>query len=113
MSSIGLASANFDMVRPDKNSWTCVDDTVSYTRENPEYIPVSISQHPFFRGVSHMVAVKFIDDTMIHVVDDQHNASYYINGWFNDGNYYHFWIDAEPLRNYVFLRDNRGCVLSS
>lgn len=106
-----LPASAMDIVRDDPGTWTGVDYTVSYCRENPEYIPASVSYHPFFRGVSHMIAVKIIDNETIHIVDGLFNAEYTVHNWQLDGQYYHFWIDEPIKRNYIMLRDNREMVL--
>lgn len=115
---IGIASILFilpvhamDIVRDNPDSWTCVDHAVNHCRENPGYIPTSVSYHPFFKGRSHMVAIDILDANTVHIIDNMNNASYVVHNWQLDGQYYHFWIDGEIARNYWFLRDNREMVL--
>ena len=62
-----------------------------------------------------MVAVKVLDNETLLIHDDMYNAEYEIEGWYMDGQYYHFWIDEPVLRNYGLGRvlDNREVVLNA
>lgn len=123
--STSLTSAtSFDIVRPDKNSWVCVDYAVSYTRDNPEYGIVTISTHPYFRGVSHMVNYKIDQANKTLIIHDDmlsvdFNVSYdsdiiglpYVG--YTECAYFHFWLSDEQIkRNYILLKDNREEVLN-
>ena len=104
------SASSFAVVRDDPGTWTCVDHTVNYCNNNPEFIPCSISSNPLFKGISHMVAVKVIDTETLLVYDGLYNAEYIVHGWYNDGQYYHFWKDEPIKRNYKHLIDNREVV---
>ena len=110
LSNVACAS-DFDIVRDEKNTWECVDYTVQYCRDNPEFIPCSISYHPYFK-MSHMVAVKVIDNETIQVVDKMYGYEYGVHNWQLDGQYYHFWIDEPILRHWGTGRvtDNRMII---
>lgn len=105
------ASAAFDIVREDKNTWVCVDHSVDFARNNPDWGIVTISGNPNFRGASHMVNYQIVDNETIRIHDGMQNAEYEIHNWQLDGMYYHFWINEQIKRNYWILRDNRGLVI--
>lgn len=106
-----VSSVEFDIVRPDNAYQDCVSLTIKYCNDNPEYMPCTISNNRLFRGLSHMVAIKIIDNETIMVHDELNNAHYESHNWFLDGQYYHFWIDEPLKRNYKYLLDNREMVL--
>lgn len=109
--NVAAASNNtFDIVRPNAKYHDCVDRAVLTIRENPEYTACSISRFSTFK-MSHMVAVKVINAQTLEIVEG--NYSYYHYGWANDGNYYHFWVDRDPLRNWGsgLVKDNRQVIL--
>ena len=68
---ISPASASIAIVRDNPDAWTCVDYSISYTLENPEWGLVSISSHPDFRGVSHMVNYQ-LNGTALKIHDGYH-----------------------------------------
>jgi len=111
LSSVASAQS-FDIVRPNEDYQDCVGMAVQYCRENPEYIPCSMSRFPTFK-MSHMVAVKILDSDTIHIVDNTQNASYGVHNWQLDGQYYHFWIDEPIKRNFYRLWDNRDVILNA
>ena len=117
----GVASAQpFDIVRPNEDYQDCVGISVQYCRENPEYTPCSISRFPTFK-MSHMVAVKIVDDETIEVHDGMNNAHFTVHNWIVDGDvmwddwgtYFHFWLDEPVKRNFYRLWDNRDVVLNA
>ncbi len=107
---ISPASA-FDIVREDRDSWVCVDYAVDYARNNPGWGVVSISNHPYFTGVSHMVNYRIIDNETMLIHDEMYNAEFEVHNWQFSGEYYHFWIDEPIKRNYKRLLDNRELVM--
>lgn len=106
---ISPASA-FDIVREDRDSWVCVDYAVDYARNNQGWGVVSISNHPHFKGASHMVNYRIVDSETILIHDEMYNAEYEIHNWQLSGEYYHFW-QKEPIRFYKRLFDNREVIL--
>lgn len=90
--------------------WTCYDYSVDFEKNNPELDTVTISNHKFFYGVSHMVNYRMYDNTTMIVYDGLYDNIYWVNNWQWDYNYYHFWLDNTPFRNYRFLLDNRGVL---
>ena len=113
LSSLNIASASgFNVVRPDDCYQDCVSLTVKYCEDNPEFVPCSVSGHRYFRGLSHMVAAKIIDDETILFHDPLLGYDTYGNNWMIDqSTFYHFWIDEPVKRNYTFLMDNREMVI--
>ena len=106
------SASDFDVVRPDNCYQDCVSLTVKYCNENPEFIPCSVSGHRYFRGLSHMVAAKIVDNETILLHDPLLGYDSYGNNWMIDQTtFYHFWIDEPVKRNYKFLMDNREMVL--
>lgn len=90
--------------------WTCYDYSVDFEKNNPEWDCVTISNYKFFYISSHMVNYQMYDNTTMIVYDGLLDNLYYINNWQWDYNYYHFWLDSTPWRNYRFLLDNRGVI---
>ena len=90
--------------------WTCYDYSVDFEKNNPVWDCVTISNHRFFYGVSHMVNYRMYDNTTIIIYDGLLDNMYYINNWQWDYDYYHFWLDGTPWRNYRYLLDNREVV---
>jgi len=90
--------------------WTCYDYSVDFGKNNPDWDCVTISNHRFFYGVSHMVNYQMHDNTTMIVYDGLLDNMYWINNWQWDYDYYHFWLDNTPWRNYQYLLDNREVV---
>ena len=86
--------------------WTRYDYSVDFEKNNPDWDCVTINNHRFFYGVSHMGNYQMYDNTMI-VYDGLLDNMYYINNLQWDYDYYHFWLDSTPWRNYRVLLDNR------
>jgi len=92
--------------------WTCYDYSVDFEKNNPDWDCVTISKHRFFFERSHMVNYQFYTDTQMIVYDGLLNNMYHIYNWKWDNDYYHFWFDCTPWRNYWYLLDNRKVVLN-
>lgn len=106
-----VSASDFDIVRPDDAYQDCVSLTVKYCNDNPEFIPCSISGHRYFHGLSHMVAVKIVDDETLLIHDELLGYDTYAHNWnIDQTTFYHFWIDEPIKRNYKFLMDNREVV---
>lgn len=92
--------------------WDCVDYSVDFIKDNPEWGIVTISKNARFQGRSHMVNYQFYDTTTMIVYDGLLDNLYYVCNWQWDMDYYHFWIDgSQPVRNYRYLLDNRDVVM--
>lgn len=100
-----VTAKEFDIVRENKDYWNCVDYSVSFMRENPEWRCVTVSDHKYFKGVSHIVNYRVIEEDTIEIKDNMFETNYIISGFENDTLYYHFW-EGEPVRNYKMLRAN-------
>lgn len=92
--------------------WTCVDYSMDFAKNNPDWGTVSIAQTPNFLDESksydsHMVNYKIIDNNTMEIHDGMYKLDYTSTDWKNDGQYYHFWLNGKPLRNYRYLYDNR------
>jgi hypothetical protein len=96
-----------------RDHWTCTDYSLDYQISHPDFGILTLSHNPLFRGVSHMVNYKIINNgktLLIH--DGLKNSDYRFDGWYKSDDYYHFWINGEkPVRTYSFLRDNSDIVL--
>lgn len=47
----------------------------------------------------------------MYVHDGLYDTEYYITGWADNTDYYHFWNKNEiPKRNYYYLIDNRDVI---
>lgn len=90
--------------------WTCYDYSVDFEKNNPDRDCVTISNHRFFYGISHMVNYQIYDNTTMIVYDGLLDNMYYINNWQWDMDYYHFWLNSTPWRNYRYLLDNSEVV---
>jgi hypothetical protein len=110
--SIGVASAEpLNPIRPSVDSWTCYDHSLNYANENPDWEILTLSTSRFFYGSCHNVNYKIDGDKLI-ITDVSNHCNYTINNFqYNDRQYYHFWIDEYPIRNWRFLRDNRNVVM--
>ena len=93
---------------PNSQKLTCYDYSTNYHVEHLDWGRVTISNNPYFRGISHMVNYLVIDNETLKIHDGLYNADYVYSGWNDDGLYYHFWFNgSSPWRNYKFLYDNR------
>lgn len=104
MTSVTVAT-NIDIVRENKEYWNCVDYSVSFMRDNPEWGCVTVSSNKYFKGVSHIVNYRIVGDGTIEIKDNMFETNYILCGFENDTMYYHFW-QGEPVRNYKWLRAN-------
>lgn len=92
-----------------KESYTCVDYSREFQKENPEWGCVTMAHNQWFHGSTHMVNYQLINnntDMMIH--DGMYDSDYTICNWKADEyTFYHFWFNQTPVRNYVIMQDNR------
>lgn len=117
-----------DIVQTDEGSWNCVDVAVNYSRHNPEWGFVTISPNANFRGVSHLINYKIVDDEIVfydagfkttalvpidialdEVRMDYHDLhpSAFGHEW-NNAIYLHFSEnESDVVRSYMVLFDNR------
>ena len=93
------------VVPRDEESYTCYDYSVEYSATHPDWICVTMSQNQWFRGVTHMVNCKLDSDGSLMIHDGLLKSDYTLYGW-EDYQYYHFWYDKTPIRNYVVMQDN-------
>lgn len=104
--NVQISAANeLDIVRENEEYWNCVDYSVSFMRENPEWSCVTVSSNKYFKGVSHIVNYRIVGDGTIEIKDNMFETNYILCGFENDTMYYHFW-QGEPVRNYKWLRAN-------
>lgn len=95
----------YDIVRENEEYWNCVDYSVSFMRENPEWGCVTVSSNKYFKGVSHIMNYRIVENGQIEIKDNMYETNYILCGFENDTLYYHFW-EGEPVRNYKWLRAN-------
>jgi hypothetical protein len=110
--SIGVTNGNpLEPIRNDREYWTCYDYSFNYANQNPEWGILTISNNKFFYGSCHNVNYKIDGDKLI-IYDDSNHYNYTIKNFQHDTTqYYYFWINEEPLRNWKFLIDNRNVVI--
>lgn len=93
-------------IKENRASWVCYDWSTWYNSENPEWKIVTISEHRYFYGVSHMVNYQLEGENLI-IHDEFYKLDYTIYDFKNSGLYFHFWEEGQtPVRNYKFLWDN-------
>jgi hypothetical protein len=94
------------------NVRTCYDFSIEYSKNNPDWGVVTLSNNCLFRGVSHDVNYKLNKtDGSLDIHDGLYSLDYTIYDWHNVY-FYHFWVDQTPIRTYNFLRDNKDVVLN-
>ncbi len=108
---IAPTSASFNPIRENKEAWTCYDYTLNFSEYNPDWGLVGMSDNKLFRGESHLVNYKLIDNDTILIHDGLNGAEYDLYGWQNDG-FYHFFINETPRRNYKWLVDNQELAIN-
>ena len=108
--TVSTVSASFDPIRPDVDTWTCYDHSLDYAKNNPEWGVLTISDHRFFQGQSHMVNF-LIEDNVMYIHDGLYDIDYTYSNYQLAPEYFHFWDNDEiPKRNYYYLIDNRDVV---
>lgn len=105
------ASASFNPVRSNKEAWTCYDYSLNFSENNPDWGIVCISNNRYFKGFSHMVNYKLLDNGSLLIHDGLYKSDYDFTGWECVG-HYHFFINEPPRRYYKWLFDNRETILS-
>jgi hypothetical protein len=106
-------SGTFDPVRPNEDSWVCYDYSIDYSRKNPEWGIVTMSGNRCFKGISHMVNYKMVNDSMF-IHDEMYGYDCHfrfdnrtIDNPYYKYTFYHFYdINETPLRNYRYMLDN-------
>lgn len=108
--------------RPGKiDGWDCIDYSLDFVKNNPDWSLVTISPDKNFqRHVhgnkvhqgSHILCYNFYNNETMIVYDSLIDSMYKISNWQWDNRYYyHFWINGtEPVQYYRYLRDNRDQV---
>lgn len=110
-SAIIPASAQVCHVVSDKAHWTCYDFSTDYAKNNQGWGIVTISYNCLFKGVSHTVNYRIGENNSLIIHDGLYNTDYTLYDW--ESVYYcHFWINKIPVRNYMFLQDNKGEILN-
>ena len=102
------------IIRSDRvEGWDCVDYSLDFVDNNPEWMVLSISRSRNFCPESHMINCIIYDNETLIVYDGFNDVMYRIGGWQWDHiDYYHFWVDGEQIvRNYRRLPDNRVAVI--
>jgi hypothetical protein len=118
---------SWDLLSEDENDWVCVDYSVNYSRNNPEWGMVILSPSPNFKFQPHMANYKIVGNTLlIHepqadltydlkIVNGTMNVPYYedfpdaFSKEWERGTYFHFIPnETDVIRAYVLLKDNRG-----
>jgi hypothetical protein len=85
--------------------WTCIDYSIDYAKQNPEWGIVTISNNQWFRGVTHAVNYQITEQGNLKIHDGLYDRNYVLYDWQNI-QFYHFWISGTPSRNYKVLQDN-------
>ena len=107
------AFAAVQVMPKSQEHWTCFDYSVDFSAKNPDWGIVTMSDHPAFRGVSHMDNYKLDkkNPKIMYVHDGLYKNDYQIANWCVSDKYYHFWINDKPARNYLVMRDNKNVIL--
>lgn len=108
--SVTSIQAMVTVVPRAEESYTCYDYSVEYTKSHPDWICVTMSQNQWFRGTTHMVNCKLNSDGSLMIHDGLLKSDYTLYGW-EDYQYYHFWYDKTPVRNYIVMQDNTAKFL--
>ncbi len=118
---------SWDMPHEDENDWVCVDYSVNYSRNNPEWGMVILSPSPNFKFQPHMANYRIVGNTLLiyepqagltyelEIVNGTMNVPYYedfpdaFSKEWERGTYFHFIPnETDVIRAYVLLKDNRG-----
>ena len=91
-------------IRENKEAWTCYDYSIDFEKTN-KWDCVTISEHQYFKGISHMVNYQ-IEGENLNIHDGLYQMDFTIYDYKNSGLFFHFWLDTKPVRNYKFLWDN-------
>lgn len=108
--SVSLAYAAQIPPSNSKETMTCYDHSIEYAKKHPGWGCVTISTNPLFKGISHMVNYQLLGNGGLHIHDETCSSDYITYEWYYSG-YWHFWINENPVRNYMFLRDNSQLVI--
>lgn len=110
------SAGQYDYVIPPEELWSCFDYAMEYSRTNPEWGMVLISDHPRFRGIgnSHFVNYQFDENNDLITYDgDGEFIKKYI-GWQYDSDtfqFFHFYVDGEkPTRYFGYKMPNAEAV---
>ena len=102
---ISPAQAVQIMPKP-QEAWTCVDYSLDFAKQNPNWGIVTISNNQLFYDVSHMVNYQFTENNTLMIHDGLYQYDYELCDW-QGTQFYHFWIPGEtPCRYYRVLQDN-------
>jgi hypothetical protein len=105
----GTGEENVRIIKASSDSWTCYDYSVDFAKNNPGWGIVTICPVDNFDANSHMVNYLYVSEDLLIIHDGYYDSNYLYWGWqYTD--YYHFWINETPKRNYVMMRDNRNDV---
>jgi hypothetical protein len=92
-------------IRENPLAWTCYDISTTFENNNPEWDCVTIGTDQYFKRNSHMVNYQ-IDGKNLEIYDGFYLIAYTIYDYQNTSEFYHFWHESTPVRNYKFLWDN-------
>lgn len=104
-------SGAFNPMRSNKEAWTCYDHALNFSNHNPDWGLVGMSDNKLFRGETHLVNYKLLDNNTILIHDEVYGSEYDLTGWQNSG-FYHFFINETPRRYYKWLIDNRELAIN-
>lgn len=100
-------SSQYSYSTPPLHLWTCFDHSMNYSKHNPEWGVLLVSNHPQMLGMGHFMnyQINYSDNSLI-IHDEFLENDRIIRGWQYDSDtfdYYHFYIDSErPTRWFNF-----------
>jgi hypothetical protein len=115
MKTLAIAIATLILISPvqavqilpkSQEDWNCVDYSLDFAKQNPDWGIVTLSNNQYFKGVSHMVNYQFTEENDLKIHDGLYQMNYTLYEW-QGAQFYHFWLPNEtPCRNYRTLQDN-------
>jgi hypothetical protein len=105
-----MAASRPIIIERTQSDWTCYDYSVNFTQTHPGWGCVTISDNKCFQGISHIVNYKVIDQNTLRIHDEFYNADYLLYNWKISTQFFHFWVESSPIRNYIVLQDNREII---
>ena len=106
-----MAAARPTIIERTQADWTCYDYSVNFAQTHPGWGCVTISDNRYFKGTSHMVNCKVVSLDTLRIHDELYHGDYLLYNWEISKQFYHFWVESSPIRNYMILDDNREIIV--
>ena len=105
-----VVAARPTIIERTQSDWTCYDCSVNFAQTNPGWGCVTISDNQCFKGTSHIVNYKVVDLETLKIHDELYHGDYLLYNWKISKQFYHFWVESSPIRNYIVINDNREII---